>query len=827
MAQKINYTPREVIGKPSTDRVKKRYDELLSSEFCVDSQRCRLYTEYMKQHWLEPLYTRQGGALKHVLSNLIPVIRDGELIVGSMTPYIRGSHLYPEYEAGWMREGLKGEKREEERYTEGAYAEGALATKGGEEKLGVYRLNPENKRVIEQVLEFWEEDWRIVCEKVLKEREDYELVEKWQQQLVFFRFQWDVPDGRVLPDYGKVIDEGLEPIIERCRQKIRELQPVETKEKLDKYDFYRGTILALEGALAFAENYAREAERLAKDADEERRQGLLEIARICRKVPRYRSDTFREAIQSFWFIHLMLFIEVNGRGISPGRFDQYMYRPFKGDIESDRITREKVLELLELLRIKHAEVVRIHSRFAEAYNAGSIYQHVTLGGVDKHGNGADNELSKLVLQAGINVRTPQPTLSIRWSDKVSKELKLKAVECIKAGSGYPALFNDRVGIERFIKTGIAPDDATDWAPCGCTDMNICGKRVPQRSPTMINCVKLMELVLNDGVNPVTGDKLIDTGIRIEQASYEEIKEAWKRVVGIIVSKIAEYRNLAMSIQNKIGLTLPLLSTLLDDCIEKGLHCYEGGCRYNEGAYMVSNGITNVVNSLAAIKKCVFEEKLFTIRELRQALEHNFDGDGYDEIRNSLLKAPKFGNADTYVDDIAVELYDAYSEEVEKNLNWLGGPWRASTISVTAQVIQGNACGATPDGRKAGEHLADGSVSAYPGTDVNGPTALMISASRPHATNIQSHLFNMKFHPSAIAGSIGSEKFIALNDTFFDLGGYHVQYNIVDANMLRDAQQHPEEYQDLMVRVAGFTARWVELGPATQDEIIRRTEHGGG
>lgn len=820
MAKRL-YTPREVTGKPSTERVKKRHDELLNSDLYIDSQRCRLYTEYMKEHWLEPHYVRQGGALKYVLSNLRPVIRDGELIVGSMTPYIRGTHLYPEYETRWIREGFKGIKREEERYIEGT-----LAVNEKEERLGIYKLTPEARQEIEEALEFWKEDWRTISEELLKQREDFELVEKWQQQLVSIRFMWDVPEGRVLPNYAKVIDNGLEPIIERCHQKIRELQPVDTKEKLERFDFYQGTILALEGVIAFAENYAWEAERLAADADKKRREELLEIARICRKVPRKRSDTFREAVQSFWFLQCTLFIEVNGRGISPGRFDQYMYRPFRDDIESGRITREEVLELLELLRIKHTEIIRAHAQFTESYLGGSIFQNVTLGGTDRWERGADNELSILVLQAGINVKSHQPTLSIRWSDKLSQDFKLKAVECIKAGCGYPALFNDDTGIERFIKTGATLEDARDWAPCGCVDMNICGKRVPQWDPSIWNAAKVLELVLNDGVNPVTGDKLAETGIKIEEASYEEIKEAWKRVAKLVVSKTVEYWNIAMSVKNRIGLVLPILSALLDDCIEKGLHCQEGGCRYNEGAYHVSNGIINVANSLAAIKKCVFEEKLFTMKELREALKRNFEGDGYSEIRRHLLAAPKFGNADNYVDQIAVELYDAYSQLTEECPNWLGQPWRASTLSVNTQVINGNACGATPDGREAGQHLCDGSLSPYPGTDSNGPTAAMISASRPHAKNIQSFLFNMKFHPSAIEGLVGSKKFVALNDTYFGLGGYHVQYNIVDARMLRDAQKHPEKYPDLMIRVAGFTARWVELGPAIQEEIISRTEYQG-
>ena len=814
------FTPREVSGKPSSDRVRKRYKELLDSETYIDGQRCHLYTEYMKEHWTEPLYSRQGGVLKYILSNISPVIREGELIVGSMTPYIRGTHLYPEYEADWMREALQGIKREEERYIKGT-----LPIEDGELRLGIHKFSQETRRELEEALKFWKRDWHTIAKAFLREREDFETVEKWQKQLLFLRLMWDVPEGRVLVDYGKVIDDGLETIIKKCRRKLSQLGDIATKDKFDKYDFYKGTILSLEGVIAFAENYACEAERLAKDASEERKRELLEIARICRKVPRQRADTFNEALQSFWFIQCTLFIEINGRGISPGPFDQYMQRPFRDDLEQGRITKEKALELLELLRIKHTEIIRAHAKFSESYNAGSVFQNLTLGGVDPAGRGADNELSKLVLQAGINVKTHQPTLSIRWNDELSKEFKLKVVECIKAGSGYPALFNDAAGIERMTKiTGATLEDARQWSPCGCIDMNIYGKRMPQWVVQHFNGVKILELVLNDGINPITGDKLVDTGIKVKEASFEEIKRAWIRVMTLVVKKETEYWNTAMVVKNKIGLVLPLLSALLDDCIEKGMHCQEGGCRYNDGAYLNACGIINVANSLAAMRKCVFEEELFTIEELREALRENFEGERHEEIRRYLVKAPKFGNANDNVDQIVVELYDAYSEATQQNLNWLGEPWRPSTLSVTSHVVHGNACGASPDGRKAGEHLCDGSVSAYPGTDTNGPTALMLSASRPNAVNMQSYLLNMKFHPSAIEGEVGSQKFVALNDTYFHLGGYHVQYNIVDAEMLRDAQEHPENYKDLMIRVAGFTVRFIELGPAVQKDIIHRTEY---
>ncbi|MCX8205050.1 MAG: hypothetical protein N3H31_05315 [Candidatus Nezhaarchaeota archaeon] len=815
----FSYVPREVRGRPSTERVRRLYWELLSSEPRIDSERAVLYTEYVKAHWSDPPYTRQGGALKYVLSHLTPQIRDGELIVGSTSRFVRGAQLYPEYEVAWIVEALRGVKRAEEKYVEGALVE----TAG--ERIGIYRVAPGDRERIEEVVKFWEgKDWRSQAYRVLRERDDFELVEKMQEQLVFLRFMWDAPEGRVIVNYGKVLEEGLQSIIEKIRRRLVELQSARTKEDLERRDFYNGLVLALEGVIEFAENYARKAEELAeKCSDDARRRELLEIARICRKVPRYPAETFHEAVQSFWFIHCALFIEANGRGISPGRFDQYMYKYYKRDVEAGRITEEEALELLELLRIKCSEIVRAHAKFTESYLGGSLYQNLTIGGCDEHGRPADNELSMLILQAGINVPTPQPTISVRWNEGLSEEFKLKVVECIKAGAGYPALFNDEVGIRRLLEaTGATLEDARDWAPCGCVDVQICGRRMPMYAVPNTNNVKILELVLNNGVNPATGDRLINTGVDVEEASFEELVEAYRMALDLVVRKEAEYWNVAMLTKIKMGLVPLLMSALLEDCVEKGKSCDEGGCRYNDSAYLISCGMINVANSLAAIKKCVFEEGLFTMRELREALKRNFEG--YEHVRRRLLNAPKYGNDDPYVDEVAAELYDTWSRTVQEYKNWLGQPYRPSTLSVTSQVVLGKACGATPDGRRAGEPLADGSCSAYPGTDVKGPTALLKSATRINALNLQSTLLNMKLNPMAVAGYAGSKKLISLIEAYFKLGGYHIQFNIVDSNMLRDAQRHPERYPDLMIRVAGFTARFVELGRDVQDEIIRRTEY---
>jgi len=819
-------TPREIVGKPSSSRVEKLLQRLYTSKLRLDSERCKLYTEYLKDHWRDPSMIRQGGALKHVLSNLTPVIYEGELIVGQISRYFRGTQLYPEYEA-WVLEEFGGIARPEDKYVKGAVWE-AKAEKE-ERKLGIFNVNLKEASVIRETAEFWKgKDLRTIAEKYFISKELTETLKEYLASGLVAApgIMWDVPEGRVIPNFAKVLNRGLKSILEECRKKMGDLVPINTSEKLHKYDFYQGVILACEGAIKFAEKYAEKAEEIAKECtDKKRKKELLETARVCRKVPKEPAETFREAIQSFWFVEAILFIELNGRGISPGRFDQYMYPFYRKDMERGRITKKEVLELLELLRIKCTQITRCHPMASEGSLGGSIYINLTLGGLDKEGNSADNELSKLVLKAGINVKTHQPTISVRWNDNLSHDFKMAAVDCIKAGSGYPAIFCDKPAIKRIQReTKASLEDARDWAPCGCVDMLICGKAMGAG-----NCInhysmpKMLEIVLNKGVDPMTNKKIFDLKTDVNTASLGDIKEAFYKILTTVSSTMTKIENTRWLVRDKVvGLTLPFLSAIQDDCIEKGLHYGEGGCRYNDYPYEISCGMVNVANSLASLKKNVFENGYFTMDELRAALKNNFEG--YKKIKKLCLDAPKYGNDDQYVDNIIVELYDKYSEIIQKDKTVLGEPWRPSTLSVVTQVVLGKACGALPDGREEYMPLADGGVSAFPGTDVSGPTSVLKSATRIHTERLQSTLLNLKFNPTALWGKENAEKFIAFNDAYDELGGYHIQYNVVDSKMLMDAQAHPENYQDLMVRVAGFTARFVELGEDAQDEIIKRNEY---
>lgn len=818
---------REFQGAPSTDRVKKLLDRLYESRLKIDSERCRLYTEWVRKHWSDPFNTRQGGALKHVLSNLTPVINEGELIVGQISRYFRGTQLYPEYET-WFLEEFKGEKREEEKFGEGSLRK--TEVREGEVRIGIFAMDSDEARVAQEVSRYWEEnDLRSVAERNFIPEEDVSDFLDWLAHGLVAPpgVMWDVPEGRVIVDYERVLQKGLESIIEECDDRIDRIGVPRTEEEFCKKDFYKGVKLACEGVIKFAENYAEEAEKIAAGTkDPNREEKLVEIASILKKVPRGPAETFREALQSFWMVHTALFVEENGRGISPGRFDQYMYPFYREDIKEGRITRKEVLELMELLRIKCNQIVRAHPSATEGTLGGSIFQNLTLGGLDKNGKPADNELSKIILEAGINASTEQPTLSVRWNDKESFSFKKQAIDTIKAGNGYPAIFCDEPAIESLRKMTKAPEeDLYDWAPCGCVDMQICGKRAPMHAILHISGPKILELILNDGYDPKSGHKneLFDTQINFEGASVEEIKDEFFRILEIIIRKLGRIENSRMFTHNKVmGLTLPFTSALLDDCMEEGMHCQEGGCRYSDSPYYISCGFINVVNSLASIEKNITEEGNFTHEGLLKALGEDFEG--HEGIQKLCLEAPKYGNDFDKVDEHAKDLYDRYSELVQKQYNWMGGPYRPSTLSVVTQTVLGKAAGATPDGREAGLPFADGSLSPHPGTDQKGPTAVLKSASKVDASNLQSTLLNLKFHPAVLEGETNAEKFVSFNDAYRELGGYHVQYNVVDSDMLKDAQEHPEQYQDLMVRVAGFTARFVDLGEDAQSEIIKRSEH---
>lgn len=814
---------REIKREPSTPRTKMLRERYLSEKLTICPERAIYFTESMKQTEGEPLILRRAKGLRYVLEKITPIIREGELIVGNQSKFVRGAPLYPETNVFWMKDALERTPKDEEF---------DLGKGGGIARDFVnYRLllTPEEQQGIKAVIEYWKDKcFAHLARNLFKETNKNHLLEMKESHLIL-PVLFAGMEGRVVLDFPKVLNQGFRGIMEEIEDKLadfREARYHPTIEEMNKVFFWLAAKIACEGTLTFAERYAHEAERLAKkESDPVRKKDLEKIAETCRWVPANPPRNFFEAIQSYWFTFLAGQIECGPIGNSSGRFDQYMYPFYEKDRQEGTITEEEALELLECLRVKHTEIQRALPAQQASFTSGNMFCNMVLGGCTKEGGNASNELSFLVLESAITMQTNQPTISIRYNNKLEEDFLLKAIELDKTGIGMPAWFSDQVAIAHFLQYQKAPiEDARDWAIGGCSDMVIPGKSNSEKGCPFgfTNMAKYLELALNDGTDPRDGAFVgIHTG-NVENMSYEEIVEAFKKQLVSGITFLASYTNFVMGL---FPHTIPQIyhSVLTDDCLERGKALGEGGERYNHGFSQFITGLINVVNSLAAIKHCVFENRFFTMKELLEALKVNFEGK--EEIHRRLLDAPKFGNEIDYVDLIAADLYKFVADESLKIRGPMGEPLTPSAYSISIHPIYGKLCGALPDGRKAGVPLADGAVSAFSGTDISGPTALIHSATKIDALPYKSVQLNVKFHPTALKGLKGSQALLSLIKTFFDLGGYFIQFNVVDSKMLRDAQRHPEKYRNLLVRVAGFTAYWVELSKGVQDEIIQRTEFG--
>ncbi|MEM3580267.1 MAG: pyruvate formate lyase family protein, partial [Candidatus Bathyarchaeia archaeon] len=556
----------------------------------------------------------------------------------------------------------------------------------------------------------------------------------------------------------------------------------------------------------------------SKENDPLRKKELERIAETCRWVPANPARTFYEAIQSFWFIYLVTQQSTAGMG----RFDQYMYPFYKRDKDSGRITDEEVLALLCELRIKDMELISAPVRGIkrQQYAGFAKWHNMIIGGVTPDGRDATNELTYLVLEAAKIVRTPHHTITLRVHENTPEDLMIKALEVVKLGIGMPAFIGDKSYIDFLVSLGVPLEAARDYCVAGCIEATI-PARSRQSKCTFFVVPKVLEIFMNNGIDPRTGLKVGPFEVDLESISdYDQFVSLFKKYIEYFVGTSAELINL--DIGKSTELASPIDSALLEGAITTGKNLMERRMLYENLGAISSCGMINVADSLAAIKKLVFDDKKITLKQLKEALAANWQG--YEEIRKMCLEAPKYGNDDDYVDSIAVDLYNFYADTVQKYCTVRGAPFIPAAISITSQWAGGAITGATPDGRLAGEVLADGGSSPMRGRDVNGPTAVIKSASKINQSRFQSVLMNMKFHPSALSSTEDLRKLAFLIKTYFNLGGKHVQFNVVSKETLIDAQKHPENYRDLIVRVAGYSAYFVELSKSIQDEVIKRTEH---
>ncbi len=778
---------------------------ILNTQPTICTERAVLTTQAYKEHEQEQVVLRRAYMVDTVLRNMSIYIDPEDLIVGNQASADRAAPIFPEYAMDWVVAELdEYDKRNGDRFT----------------------ITEENKQILRDLYPYWK--GRTLKDKGYAAFPDESRL---LYDLGIIKTEGNITSGdaHIAADYGRVLREGLSGVRKRTLEAQAKLN-LAVFDDLKKSYFYRSILITLDAVEAYALRYAALAEEQAKTASPQRAAELTEIARICRKVPMQPADTFHEALQSTWFLHLILQIESNGHSLSYGRLDQYCY-PYYLKSREDGMTEEQACELLENLWLRTYTLNKVRSWSHTRFSAGSpLYQNVTIGGQTTEGKDAVNALSGLILKTVARCHLPQPNLTVRYHKGLTDEFMRECIEVIRCGFGMPAFNNDEIIIPSFLSLGVSREDAYNYSAVGCVEVAVPGKWGYRcTGMSFLNFPKTLLIALNDGVDVGSGQRVAEgTGHFLDMESFDDVMRAWDRFIrsfcrhAVILDSCAD-----LALEQEVPDIL--CSTLTDDCIARGKHLKEGGAVYD----FISDlqvGIANLGDSLAAIKKCVYEDKTVTREELWNALLSDFAGDEGERIRQLLLEAPKYGNDDDYVDSLVVQGYDSYIDEIAKYKNTrfgrgpIGGAYYAGTSSISANVPQGAGTTATPDGRHAGEPLAEGCSPTH-SMDVNGPTSVFKSVSKLRTDKITGGvLLNQKVAPVMLSKPRDREKLLLLLRTFFDvLHGFHVQYNVVSRETLLDAQVHPEKHRDLIVRVAGYSAFFNDLSRQTQDDIIARTE----
>ncbi|MBD3183077.1 hypothetical protein GF312_12350 [Candidatus Poribacteria bacterium] len=615
--------------------------------------------------------------------------------------------------------------------------------------------------------------------------------------------------GHMTPDFDKVLRIGINGIKAEIRDRIENLS-LSDPNRSKKAQFLHAAAITMEAICVFAKRYADEALKLAQSEENpQRKDELIYISEICNKIPAKPADTFHEACQSVWSIHLLVCFEEgeSHAAFAPGRFDQYTYPYYERDIESGRITKADAAQLIDCLWIKFNEI------------GNEIPQTMTLGGTAKDGFIGDNELTSLCIESTKRLRVLNPSLVLRWHKNMSIKLMDKACDLIKTGMGFPQLFNDEIMQKAMLYAGVSEKDARDAVPGGCVELSIEGKTNPWVG-NFFNLPKCLLLALNDGIDWTSGESLGTKAGKIEDfKSFHDVINSYKTQVAYFMKLMAASENSHDIAQSEIT-PFPFLSSLVSDCIEKAMDITEGGAKYNF-TQVQGVGIANVADSLAAIKKLVFEEERISLTGLADAMKRDFDN--CENLRQMLINdAPKYGNNDPFVDKIAQEIVNNFYQEVRRYKNPRGGQFVPGLLVWTLADSFGSVTSATPDGRKSRTVFSD-SIGAAQGRDVEGPTALIKSVTKIDYTPVVGGLsFNMKFSPSVLSTDESVRKMQSLINTYFNLGGMQVQINVVDKEILQKAQQNPQQYSNLIVRVSGWSARFTSLSRKLQDDIISRT-----
>lgn len=834
-------------SKP-TRRVERLKKAIYDAVPVLEVERAVLLTKaYQQSENLSPIM-RRAKAMEMLLNNMHITIRDDELIVGSPTEHPRSSEIGIEYSVDWLLDELD-----------------TLSTRSTDP----YYVSEEAKKTIRAIAPFWHGKTNSDYALSLMSPEAMEGLENGVYDSGSYIYSGV---GHSVVNYERIVKDGFEGVIRDCEAQLKNLDR-SNPENIKKEQFYRALIITYRAAIRFAHRYAEKAEELAaKEHNPVRRTELLQIAENCRHGPQYGARNFYEAVQTFWLVHCIIRIESNGYSYSPGPFDRYMYPFYHNDTT---ISEEFAQEVLDCLYVKFNDSATCRDNItAQAFAGYGMFEQIALGGMDERGNDLTNAVSYLCLNAAAHVRMPGPSIGVRISSQTPEEFLLRVCEVIRLGFGQPAVFNDEVIIPALMNRGIPLEVARIYTPSGCVEPDIAHHTDGWHAPAFFNLAKVMELTMNNGrnngkqVGPVTGEITAFTCI-------EDFIKAYHTQLAYFVRQLVDNLNcIDLAFAEKAPLSFQ--SALIEDCIARGKSVQEGGAVYNfTGPQGIA--VADAGDCLYAIEKNVFEDKKITLAQLKDALDHNFglpvvtggaaaqpgstaprscrentpdpqaqildmvkavlnsgsfdlsplrqapDSTSYSGIRALLDRTPSYGNDNDEADRYAALVARLYCEEMAKYRNPRGGQFQAALFPVSSNVVYGYDVGALPDGRPAGRPLADG-VSPRAGKDITGPTAAANSVSKlDHALASNGTLYNMKFLPSALEGDKGLLNLAAIIRGYFERKGMEIQFNVIDKATLLAAQQNPEQYQDLVVRVAGYSANFTKLARDVQDDLISRTE----
>jgi formate C-acetyltransferase len=799
---------QETKTKGITERIARLKERMLSVKSTICTERAKIYTQAYREHKDSPVIQKRAFALEKTLKEMSVFIDDGELIVGNQSSALRAAPVFPEYVTSWIINELdEFDKRPGDAF---------FVTDG-------------QKKELRDICSWWE--GKTLIEK------GYSLMSPLNREIHdsgIIRAEGNLTSGdaHIAVNFEKILNIGLAGYLNELELAERSIKGTDAN-LAQKHDFYKALKTGIESFQAFINRYEKLASELSeREHDSIRKSELLGISDNCRNISQKPPSGFYEALQLTWFVQLVLQIESNGHSVSLGRMDQYLWKYYKNDLATGRISEDFALELLENTWLKLLSINKIRSWSHTRFSAGGpLYQNVTIAGQTVDGKDAVNDLSFLILDSVGRMKLTQPNLSVRFHKNIDPEFLNQCVNVIGKGFGMPAFNNDEIVIPSLINLGVSKEDAYNFSAIGCIEIAVPGKWGYRcTGMSFLNFMRVFLAAMNNGLDTMTGKTFCPgTGNFEDFGDFKDLMAAWK-------NQIKFYTKATVEIDAAADLALEelvpdiLCSAFVDDCIARGKTIKEGGSVYDfiSGLQV---GIANLGNSFASIKKLVYEEGIISKEVLMQNLKNNFEGQEGEKIRQILLNyAPKYGNDDDYVDNLLIEAYNYFIDELDKyhTTRFGRGPtgcsYYAGTSSISSNVPSGSVVPATPDGRKAFTPVAEG-CSPTSGTDTLGPTAVFKSVSKLPANKILGGvLLNQKLSPSALTNEIQKQKLISIISTFFaTLKGWHVQYNIVSRETLLAAKKNPENYRDLVVRVAGYSAFFTTLSPDTQDDIIARTE----